>query len=204
MEARTQIRRIGASEGSVVRSVRLRSLATDPSSFVSTYAREAAFAEEEWTEWAAGDASGEEKSTLLALRAAEPVGLVAAYRDEEQQSLFHVVAMWVAPEARRQGIGRRLLAEIERWIASSGGDRIHLSVADQAGPHGWGHARRPSQGARLLGLSMPICLCKKHRIVIGGALRQGLTARGQNSDLHRARIPENSAATGHIRREIVR
>jgi len=134
VEARTEIRRIGASEAPVVRSVRLRSLATDPSSFVSTYAREAAFAEEEWTDWAAGDASGEEKSTLLALRADEPVGLVAAYRDEEQQSLFHVVAMWVAPEARRQGIGRRLLDEIERWIASSGGDRIHLSVADQALP----------------------------------------------------------------------
>jgi ribosomal protein S18 acetylase RimI-like enzyme len=132
VEAGTVIRRIGASEGPVVKSVRLRSLAADPSSFVSTYAREAAFAEEEWTDWAAGDASGEEKSTLLAMRVGEPVGLVAAYRDEEQESLFHVVAMWVAPEARREGIGRRLLGEIEEWIASSGGDCVHLSVADQA------------------------------------------------------------------------
>jgi ribosomal protein S18 acetylase RimI-like enzyme len=128
------IRRIGASEGPVVKSLRLRSLATDPSSFASTHAREAAFAEEEWIEWAEGDASGEEKSTLLALRVGNPVGLVAAYRDEEQPSLFHVVAMWVAPEARREGIGRRLLDEIEEWIASSGGACAHVSVADHALP----------------------------------------------------------------------
>jgi ribosomal protein S18 acetylase RimI-like enzyme len=134
VEARTVIRRIGASEGPVVKSLRLRSLATDPSSFVSTYAREAAFADDEWTDWATGDASGEEKSTLLAMRVGEPVGLVAAYRDEDERSLFHVVAMWVAPEARREGIGRRLLSEIEDWIASAGGDCVHLSVADQALP----------------------------------------------------------------------
>lgn len=125
------IRRIGASEGTLIRSVRLRSLATDPSSFASTYAREAAFAEDEWTEWAARDASGKEMTTLFAMRR-EPVGLVAAYRDEAQQDLFHVIAMWVAPEARREGIGRRLLEEIEEWIASSGGTCVQLSVADQA------------------------------------------------------------------------
>ena len=109
-----------------------RSLATDPSSFISTFAREAAFAEEEWTEWAAGDASGDEKSTLFALQSGEPVALVAAYRDEVQRSLFHVVAMWVAPEVRREGIGRRLLDEIEAWIVASGGTCVQLSVADQA------------------------------------------------------------------------
>lgn len=132
MEARTVIRRIGASEGLLVKSVRLRSLAADPSSFSSTYAREAAFAEDEWADWAAGDASGQEMTTLLAMRSREPVGLVAAYRDDVQKNLFYVIAMWVAPEARREGIGRRLLDEIEEWIASSGGNCVQLSVADQA------------------------------------------------------------------------
>jgi ribosomal protein S18 acetylase RimI-like enzyme len=132
VETSTVIRRIGASEGPVVRSVRLRSLATDPSSFISTYAREAAFAANEWTDWAAGDASGGEKTTLLAVRPPEPVGLVASYRDEVHPALFHVVALWVAPEVRREGIGRRLLDEVEAWIASSGGSRVQLSVADDS------------------------------------------------------------------------
>jgi ribosomal protein S18 acetylase RimI-like enzyme len=132
VETRAVIRRIEASDVDVIRSVRLRSLATDPSSFASTHAREAAFVEDEWTDWAAGDASGSEKSTLLALRSDEPVGLVAAYRDELEPTLFHVVAMWVAPEARREGIGRRLLGEIEQWIASCGGECAQLAVADRA------------------------------------------------------------------------
>ena len=126
------IRRITATEEHVVKAVRLRSLAADPSSFASTYAREAAFAEDEWRDWAESDASGEEKTTLLALQGREPVGLAAAYRDERERNLFHVVAMWVAPELRRAGIGRRLLSEIEAWIASSGGDFVQLRVADQA------------------------------------------------------------------------
>ena len=43
-----------------------------------------------------------------------------------------MIAMWVAPEVRREGVGRRLLGEIERWISSCGGDCVQLSVADLA------------------------------------------------------------------------
>ena len=132
METGTVIRRVAVAEGPVVKEVRLRSLATDPSSFASTYAREAAFAEDEWSDWAAGDASGDEKTTLLAMRGRDPVGLVAAYRDERERNTFHVVAMWVAPEARGGGIGRRLLGEIEAWVSSSGGTCVQLRVADGA------------------------------------------------------------------------
>lgn len=126
------IRRVTVTDGPVVKAVRLRSLATDPVSFASTYAREAGFAQDEWTEWAARDAAGDEMTTLLAMRAGEPVGIVAAYCDEEEPSLFHIVALWVAPEVRRAGIGRRLLGEIEEWISSSGGECAQLLVADRA------------------------------------------------------------------------
>ena len=40
--------------------------------------------------------------------------------------------MWVAPEARGRGVGRRLLAEIEAWIASCGGVTVQLSVTNEA------------------------------------------------------------------------
>lgn len=42
--------------------------------------------------------------------------------------------MWVAPELRRQGIGRGLLDEIETWITSCGGKVAQLSVTDAAAP----------------------------------------------------------------------
>jgi GNAT superfamily N-acetyltransferase len=130
--ADTVIRRVDPTDSALIRDVRLRALATDPASFGSTYEREAAFPDESWAEWASGDAEGDEMATLLALRGSEPVGIVATYRDENEQKVFHVIAMWVAPELRREGVGGRLLEEIESWITSSGGTVAQLSVTDAA------------------------------------------------------------------------
>ncbi len=100
-------------------------------SFGSSYDREAAHSEERWRGWAARDAAGDDWSTLLALRGDEPVGMVMGVRDEEAET-FDVFAMWVAPEARGQGLGRRLLGDLEAWIRSVGGRTVRLSVTDRA------------------------------------------------------------------------
>ena len=112
--------------------IRLRSLSTDTASFASTLEAEAAYGDSDWDDWALSDSSGEEMATFLAIGDSDPVGIVAAYRDENEPLLFHVIAMWVAPEARRKGIGGCLLRTVEEWIASAGGNRVQLSVADRA------------------------------------------------------------------------
>jgi ribosomal protein S18 acetylase RimI-like enzyme len=112
--------------------VRLRALETDPTSFGSTYERAAAFERTDWDEWADEDAAGETGATLVALRGPEPVGIVTGRRDDHEAGLFHVYAMWVAPEARRDGVGRRLLAEIEAWMTSCGAAVSQLSVTSEA------------------------------------------------------------------------
>ena len=126
------IRRIGPSDGAVLRRVRLQALEADPTSFGSTYEREAAFTDETWAASAARNASGDEMAILLALRHEEAVGLVGAWRDDDRADLFHIFTMWVAPETRRRGIGRRLLDAIEEWIASCGGTSAQLFVTDTA------------------------------------------------------------------------
>jgi ribosomal protein S18 acetylase RimI-like enzyme len=128
----TAIRRVEPRDGPLVKSLRLRALETDPTSFVSTHGREAAHTDEEWDAWAAGDATGDEMATMIAFRGIEPVGIVAAYRDDAEVHLYHVIAMWVAPESRRCGLGRQLLQAIEDWIVESGGTSVQLEVADAA------------------------------------------------------------------------
>jgi len=126
------IRRIETSDSPILRAVRLRALATDPASFGSTYERDAAFPDEVWVQRAERSSAGDDAATIIAVLGDEPVGIVTGLRDQAQRHLFHVVEMWVAPEARRAGLGRRLLDEIERWIASCGGTRARLSVTNAA------------------------------------------------------------------------
>ena len=127
------VRRVRRDDVPLARAVRLRALETDPESFGSTHAREAAFADEVWEERVSRGAAGDDASTLLALGGREePVGLVSAFRDEADASVFEVVGMWVAPEARGQGLGRRLLDEIESWITSCGGSEVRLSVTNRS------------------------------------------------------------------------
>ena len=69
---------------------------------------------------------------MLALDGDQAVGIVTAARDDDDPTLYHVYAMWVAPEARRRGLGRRLLDELEAWMRSSGGQTSQLSVTTGA------------------------------------------------------------------------
>lgn len=41
-----------------------------------------------------------------------------------------LIAMWVAPEARRRGVGRALVAGVMNWAAEIGLSRITLWVAE--------------------------------------------------------------------------
>ncbi len=126
------IRRIETSDSPILRAVRLRALATDPASFGSTYEREVAYPDKTWVQRAERSSAGDDAATIIAVLGDEPLGIVTGLRDQTQRRLFHVVEMWVAPEARRAGLGRRLLDEIEGWIASCGGTRAHLSVTNAA------------------------------------------------------------------------
>jgi ribosomal protein S18 acetylase RimI-like enzyme len=128
------VRRVSSGEGPQVRAVRLRALATDPASFASTLEHEVAFGDQEWVEWAREDAAGDETTTLLAWQDDEPVGIVAAYRNEQDSGLYHVVAMWVAPEVRGRAVGRFLLETLEAWIAECGGTTAELMVAEDSVP----------------------------------------------------------------------
>jgi ribosomal protein S18 acetylase RimI-like enzyme len=102
------------------RLLRQRSLAEDPDAFSSSTVM--------WTgandteeRWRARLADG---PCFIAYADGRPVGMVAGWVVDDETQL---TSMWVAPEARRRGVGRMLIEQVIDWSA---GRPLSLRVMD--------------------------------------------------------------------------
>lgn len=114
------VRLVGGNDWQLWAEIRLRALRDSPTAFGSTYDREAGFTEADWR-----GRLGGEGPAVLALHEGSAVGMAAGYSD--LPGWLHVVAMWVDPAWRGQGLGRRLLDAVVVW-AGERGLRCHLDV----------------------------------------------------------------------------
>jgi ribosomal protein S18 acetylase RimI-like enzyme len=125
------VRRIEPGDGDVLREIRLRALRHDPRSFASTYDREAAYTAADWDDWARRHSAGSDEATFLAFADdGEIAGLAGGFRREEDPGTYTLFSMWVAPEHRRAGHGRRLVDTVADWAREAGGSAINLLVTD--------------------------------------------------------------------------
>lgn len=110
----------------VHRGVRLAMLLDTPRAYGSTFAREAAFTDEQWL------ARMEDVASWLAFRGELPVGSVTLIQFEEQAiDEACLVAMWVAPHARGTGVADALVAALLDHARASGLRRVTLDVAHE-------------------------------------------------------------------------
>lgn len=121
-----QIRRVDEDEWRLVADVRLRALQEDPEVFGSSAERELRFTERHWrmrlrssATWVAVDDDGVGRGTVTMIL--EP----GSPEDDR-----HVVGLWVAPEARRQGVGWALLDAVRAAARSEGARTVSLWVVD--------------------------------------------------------------------------
>jgi ribosomal protein S18 acetylase RimI-like enzyme len=124
-----EVRRLRPGDWTAAREIRLTALAQAPDAFASSLTREQAFDEQEWrrrlTEtayfgaWTPGPGP-------------ELVGLVATFPEAEPAApgTWHLVAMWVSPDRRGQGIADRLVAAVCDLAQARGGEQVALWVAD--------------------------------------------------------------------------
>jgi GNAT superfamily N-acetyltransferase len=112
----------------LLREVRLDALADTPLAFESTFEAEASRAEEEWEADAASRSAGFAAVNFLAEAEAGVVGLVGAYRSKAEPGTVELVSMWVAPAARGQGVGERLVERVVEWAAAAGATHVALWV----------------------------------------------------------------------------
>jgi ribosomal protein S18 acetylase RimI-like enzyme len=102
-----------AKEWRQYKELRLRALEKEPGAFSSTYAEVSADPDIKWPQ-RLQRAIDVEDWLLFARLDGNLVGMIGAFQDEEekQNKIAHVYGMYVDAEARRQGIGRALMARL--------------------------------------------------------------------------------------------
>jgi len=123
-------RRVTPADTVRLKRVRLAALQESPSAFGSTYAAESGRPTDEWAERARAGSEGTARTTYFAERDGEVVGLVGAYRDSPSASRVELVSMWVAPSARRGGVGLVLVQAVTEWARTTGAREVGLWVTE--------------------------------------------------------------------------
>lgn len=120
----------GERDWATFREIRLRSLLDSPDAFGSTYGEESSQSEDAWRGWAAGRWRGGTAVALLARDDDRVVGTATGAAYDAEPGTTHLYAMWVAPDARRAGVGRALVDAVARWARDRGCDRLVLQVTE--------------------------------------------------------------------------
>jgi ribosomal protein S18 acetylase RimI-like enzyme len=121
------IRRIEPGEWAAWRDLRLRSLRDSPGAFGSSHEREAALELEAWRERTEALARDDDRALFVAEQGGVLVGCGGVVVPVAESSA-EVFAMWVAPEARRRGVGERLLRALVAFATSRRARTIRLLV----------------------------------------------------------------------------
>ncbi len=121
------VQRIRGDEWELLRDIRLRSLLDSPGAFGQRYDEAVASTGDEWVTAARASAAGDRRVWFFARDdAGAVVGVVQARRRPPADCLLF--SMWVAPEARRLGVGASLVDAVQDWGATWGAERVVLWV----------------------------------------------------------------------------
>jgi GNAT superfamily N-acetyltransferase len=121
------IERLQPGEGQRWRQIRLQALHEAPHAFGTTYAAAMQWTAERW------EAQVIELPTFVAVVDDHDVGVArgAIHRDRDLREL---ISMWVAPSARRQGIGVQLIESVAAWAKAAGASALVLDVVATNAP----------------------------------------------------------------------
>jgi len=119
-----KIKRLDVGDGERLRAIRLRALRDTPDAFETTVEEAAARPFDSW------DRQLDQLETFVATEGGRDVGLVRGMRHDHFGDAGYLISMWVAPEARRQGIGSALIDAVALWAKTQGFNRLLLDVGE--------------------------------------------------------------------------
>ncbi|MDA0184830.1 GNAT family N-acetyltransferase [Solirubrobacter phytolaccae] len=123
-----RVRHVLAHEGERLREIRLRSLATDPEAFGATFEGDASRPADWWERGARHSEQGVQRTFVVVDEEDRWLGMALVRADDESPGDAVINAMWIAPEARRQGMGRALLEACVEWALERRFRAVNLAV----------------------------------------------------------------------------
>ena len=126
------VRQLDENDGPTLRRLRLAALLDAPTAFGRRHEEEVQHPDRFWEERARAQAAGERSIGFFAIVDGEPCGLVGAV-DEAEAERVGLFSMWVTPEARGSGAGRRLAEAVCEW-ADARQPLVYLWVRDDNAP----------------------------------------------------------------------
>jgi ribosomal protein S18 acetylase RimI-like enzyme len=128
------LRRLRATEAASLRELRLRALEADPGAFAEPPAAARSSPPGRWAEWVAAGAAGDTQVVVIAEDGDRWVGMVACQLLERPAGSAWLTALWVDPDARRAGLGSRLIEAVADWARERGATTLDLSVTTNNEP----------------------------------------------------------------------
>jgi len=122
------IRPFRADEWPAYRALRLRALADAPDAFSTMLDTQQELPPETWAARLSAAAASGKDCPLVAELHGERVGMAWTKVDADDPAIVNLFQMWVAPEARGQGVAAALLAEAVRWSGARGAQALQLGV----------------------------------------------------------------------------
>lgn len=132
----TEVRAVTRDDGALLRAVRLAALEECPGAFLETHAEAAEDPLELWEARAAAGMGDGDALVLLALADDRPVGMAGIARDVGQRRRHRATlwGVWVHPEHRGRGVGRRLVGSCLEWARAQGVRAVYLEVVEGEDP----------------------------------------------------------------------
>jgi len=122
------VERLNVGEGERWRRIRLCALQEAPHAFGTTFAEASAWPGGRWEQQVVDFA------TFVAVAGGSDVGVARGAVHPTRFDVRALISMWVAPSARRQGIGSGLIDAVADWARSQAATALVLDVVEDNGP----------------------------------------------------------------------
>ena len=121
LSAEQRVRRLAPDDWRTYKAIRLAALTADPYAFGSTLEHAQKITDGEWRKRL------ETSAFFLAEVDGKPAGLVGAHRRDDHAEL---ISMWVAAEARGNGLAAGLIDAVVAWAGGEGFSEVRLWVVE--------------------------------------------------------------------------